>query len=230
MMKKTLVLLAGCLLAGTATAQEEDNIWERPENKAVIVVPETGYDRDNVVKTADGRLSVLKVSAGPAWITSKMYYTERSYIKNQGGYELAVNYELVGRKGWGFTADLNYNRTKYDGLSDISLVHVGPGASYSGIVDDRWRLSIQMGAGMAIYEESFKMYYNYYGSSQYTEVGFGLTSRLGAEYMLSKKWGIGLDLSSSVALLRNETGISLPDNETYGIAHSALLFGLRYYY
>ena len=233
-MKKTLVLLAACLLAGTATAQEEDNIWERPENKAVVEVKENSIEKAFAAEGSNGRFGVVKVSAGPAWITSKMYYTQYDYVKNRLGYEMAVNYENVGRKGWGYAIDVNYNRTTYDIPMSFSLVHAGPGLVYAGVLGGHWRLSLEMGAGLTYYQEDSQQYGGYQSgyfakSEVHHQFGFGMASRLSVEYMFSEKFGIGLDWNSSYSLMKNNSGIDLPDNESYGITHTALLLGVRFY-
>ena len=225
-MKRFFITMMVAAVAVVAQAQEE-NVWEKPENKAVVVVTEE-EDVESVSKRHTG---ALKVSAGPAWITSKMYVSENNYERNEPGFECAVNYEYIGRKGWGLSVDINYNRTGYDyayAKSVFHLIHFGPGVVYA-TTEGHWRLSAELGAGVTYCEEHVS------GSnvnvwSGNNQAGFGVNARLGAEYMISEKFGIGIDLNSEQMYLHNKVGLNLKKNEFYGIAHSAILLGARFYY
>lgn len=224
-MRKAFLLLTGLVITGTVMAQEEDNIWEKPENKVVVVE----YDETDNESSYTG---ALKVSAGPAWITSKMYTSEDSYIRNQPGFECAVSYEYIGRKGWGFTFDLNYNHTSYDyayAKSYFHLIHLGPGVIYA-YADDHWRYSIELGVGMAYCREKVDTDNNIFVYSGNNQVGLGLNSRLGLEYKITKKFGIGVDLNGALLFLKNEVGLRMKDSELYGISHSAIHIGPRFYF
>jgi len=224
-MRNAFLLLMGLVITGSAMAQEEDNIWEKPENKAVVVVTDD-------VENSHSRMGTLKVSAGPAWITSKMYTSEDSYIRYEPGFECAVSYEHVGSKGWGLSIDMNYNRTSYELLyskSTFHLLHIGPGVVYAG-VDEHWRYSIELGIGVTYCEEKVDSDYGTYIFSGNNQVGLGFNSRIGAEYMLTEKFGIGVDLNGALMLMKNKMGYNPKDLKIYGISHCAVLIGPRFYF
>lgn len=212
-----------------AVAQVEDNIWEREENKAVeIKAEESPQTRNESAVVTDDRKGVLKVSVGPSMTTSKMYYSESDYLSNVFGYEVAVNYEHpLGDHGWGMSVDVDYNYTPYDYIPNVSLLHIGAGVVYSEVLK-RVRLSAQLGVGVGYCEEKINTYYEYLPNK--ARLGFSMSSRLGIEYMLSRKVGIGIDLASFRCYMSNDSGYDLPGNEQYGIAHIAALLGVRFYY
>ena len=217
-----------------AVAQVEDNIWEREENKAVeIKAEESPQARNESAVVTDGRKGVLKVSVGPSMTTSKMYYSESDYLSKVFGYEVAVNYEHpLGDHGWGMSVDVDYNYTPYDYIPNISLLHIGAGVVYSEVLK-RVRLSAQLGIGVCNCEEKARTGYDSFNVYSYPDkgrLGFSMSSRLGIEYMLSRKVGIGIDFASFRCFMSNDSGYDLPDNEYYGIAHIAALLGVRFYY
>ena len=220
------VLTTGCRL--TASAQEV-NEWEPglSGTAASVVTYEHKADRVDARKKMPG---ALKVSFGPAWMTSKVYVDQYNYFSNKGGYELMLNFETFGRSNWGFSADLNYNRTSYTGYVDTSLLHLGPSLLYGGVLGEHWRLTIGLGLGLSMYNEKLDKQYTYFGSGESTEFGFGMMSRVGVEYMLNSKWGIGLDINSAMSFISNDSGQPLPDGEASGFSHTAFLIGVRQYF
>ena len=206
---------------------QERNEWESrlSGNDAVVNTDEYKTDRVDVRKKMP---SALKVSFGPAWMTSKVYVDQYGYFSNKGGYELMLNYEAFSRSNWGFSVDLNYNRTSYNGYADISLLHFGPGLLYGGVLGKHWRLTVGLGLGLSMCNEKLDKQYTYFGSGESTEFGFGMMSRVGVEYMVNDQWGFGMDISSAIAFISSEQ--SLPEGETSGFSHTAFMFGVRKYF
>ena len=220
-----ILLLTG---GGMQVQAQEVNEWEPGLSGTTATVTTDEYKADRV----DARKKMpgaLKVSFGPARITSKVYVNEYDYFKDKGGYEVMLNYETFGRSNWGFSADLNYNRTSYKGYVDISLLHLGPGLLYGGVLGEHWRLTVGLGLGMSIYNEKLDKQYTYFTSGE-SKFGFGMMSRVGVEYMVNDQWGIGMDINSALAFIGNGSGQSLPDGETSGFSHVGFLFGVRKYF
>ena len=227
-MKNQILLLSllMVLMAPLQTLAQKVNEWEP------AAITETSDSTQNVKAKSTPKVpGVLKVGFGPAWVISKMYVSSNEYYTNQGGYEMMVNFEDFGDSYWGFSADLNFNRTSYKNVADISLLHMGCGVLFGGVMGRHWRLTLGMGLGVSIYWEETEINgfrYNYaYNKS--TEVGLGLMSRIGLDYMLNDNWGIGIDLNRSLTFMKDNSGISRANNEQSGIARLSVMLGVRKY-
>ena len=221
-----ILLLTG---GGMQVQAQEVNEWE-PGLSGTAATVETYEHKADRVDARKKMPGALKVSFGPAWMTSKVYVNQYNYFSNKGGYELMLNFETFGRSNWGFSADLNYNHTSYKGYADISLLHLGPGLLYGGVLGEHWRLTVGLGLGLSMCNETLDKQYTYFGSGESTEFGFGMMSRVGVEYMLNSKWGIGLDINSAMSFISNNSGQPLPDGEASGFSHTAILIGVRQYF
>lgn len=227
-MKNKILLLSllMVLMAPLQTLAQKVNEWEP------AAITETSDSTQNVKAKSTPKVpGVLKVGFGPAWVISKMYVSSNEYYKDQGGYEMMVNFEDFGDSYWGFSADLNFNSTSYKNVADISLLHMGCGVLFGGVMGRHWRLTLGMGLGVSIYWEKtdtngYPYYYTYDKSS---EVGLGLLSRVSLDYMFNDSWGIGIDLNRSIAFMKDYSGISKSNNEISGIARMAIMLGVRKY-
>ena len=226
-----LVILVSLLLAGTASMQaQSDNIWETPERQQSTLQAAKKEALPIAKQKSEDYTSALRLSVGPSWITSKVYVGwNGDYVTSQMGYELAADYECVGRKGWGWGLNASFNRTNYDGYGRLSLFHIGPSAVYAGMLGSHWRMSGTLGLGMALcYQDDFNR--GGIGADDSTEGGIGILERFSVEYMLSERIGIGLDLNGHVSLLVNGSGVSLPNDEINGFVRYSVLLGCRFHF
>lgn len=164
---------------------------------------------------------VVRFSAGPAWITSRMYTNASyDYVNNQSGMELAADMEFFGKKGLGLSLSFRGNHTYYGKkVGSITLLNLGACLAYSTMLSQRWRFDYAFGPGFGCFL-----------NSETSELGINIMGRISAEYMLTPKFGIGADLLGSTMWMDKPDGIHLPDNESYGVTRFGLLIGARLYY
>jgi len=185
---------------------------------------ETDFYDDSEKKSHDG---VIKVSFGPDWTTSKIYYNNgRDYMSDITGHAFSLSLSSTGGRlfGWGF--DLYGSMTELDLLSyrssekyNLTLIYIGPSAVMSGNLNDKLRLDFVLSSGVA-----------YYTDNDHVGIGFGLKTTMGMEYMVSKKVGIGLDMLAITTIFGNPSGVNLPNNEVYGYRQLGLMLTGRFHF
>jgi len=162
---------------------------------------------------------ILKLSAGPAWITSKMY-TSSGVVTGQPGFELSAEMEILGRGAWGFGVNTNYNRTHYDNEGHVSLFYLGPNVIYEANVAERLRMSYSLGFGVSMFRGTDKVFSG----------GIGLNSAFGMEVKLSSHFGIGAELQGISTYIFDDDDNGLPDDTVNGVVRMGLLIGGRFYF
>lgn len=164
--------------------------------------------------------NVFSVSAGPAWIVSKIQFDYYSY-SSRLGYDYTLGYEHLFERGQGVGIDFSYHYTPFDVEVDyIKLYYVGPCYVWSIRSASGWRFESAAGIG-----------YSYMNiNDDYHESGIGFMCRLGVDYMITKHFGIGVEVNMLTQHFSRPEGFSMADNESYGYQRSELLGGLRYYF
>ena len=164
---------------------------------------------------------VVRFSAGPSWITSRMYTNASyDYVTNQSGLEMAADLEFFGKKGLGLALSFRGNHTSYgEKVGSITLLNAGACLAYSAMLSQRWRFDYAFGPGVGCFL-----------NTESTKVGLNIMGRISAEYMVTPKFGIGADLAGCTMWMSKPEGIHIPDNESYGVARFGLMIGARLYY
>lgn len=174
------------------------------------------------------RGGMIKVGIGPEWNTSKVYYEGSNYLSYIRGNAVSLSVTSTEGKAYGFGFDLygsiteadipSYSYSSYDKF-DLTLLYLGPSAVFGGHLTDRLRMDLVVSTGVA-----------YFQDNDYTQIGIGLKSALGLEYMVSKNAGIGLDLLGMTSIFGNPSGARLPNNETYGYQQLGLMLTGRFHF
>ena len=175
--------------------------------------------------------NVFKVSAGPGFIYSKMYLPRKVY-KHHGSFDLDVTYQHTWRKGWGVGLNYVFSMANYNREFLITQNYIGPSAVYA-FSKKRLRADMSLGVGYVLYAERVKVYDSHHREQvlKGNENGFGIYMQVGAEYMITKHFGIG----AQAALLSTNypepdvEGVMLED-EAYGIRRINFLIGPRVYF
>lgn len=160
----------------------------------------------------------LAVSAGPAWITSKVY-TSHEWYSWRTGMELTGEYNCVFSGGTGFGITYTSNITSYPNAGDLKQYYVGPSLVYAGFLGSHWHAKVDVGIGYTNCSDELS-----------SEGGVGLKSGLSIEYLPCRNVGIGLEMISVSSYLGKQPEIA-PDNsnERNGVARIGLTLGLRVY-
>ena len=183
---------------------------------------------DNDKSEKKSRGGMIKVGIGPEWNTSKVYYEGSNYLSYIRGNAVSLSVTSTGGKAYGFGFDLygsiteadipSYSYSSYDKF-DLTLLYLGPSAVFGGHLTDRLRMDLVVSTGVA-----------YFQDNDYTQIGIGLKSALGLEYMVSKNAGIGLDLLGMTSIFGNPSGARLPNNEVYGYRQLGLMLTGRFHF
>ena len=174
------------------------------------------------------RGGMIKVGIGPEWNTSKVYYEGSNYLSYIRGNAVSLSVTSTEGKAYGFGFDLygsiteadipSYSYSSYDKF-DLTLLYLGPSAVFGGHLTDRLRMDLVVSTGVA-----------YFQDNDYTQIGIGLKSALGLEFMVSKNAGIGLDLLGMTSIFGNPSGARLPKDETYGYQQLGLMLTGRFHF
>lgn len=174
------------------------------------------------------RGGMIKVGIGPEWNTSKVYYEGSNYLSYIRGNAVSLSVTSTEGKAYGFGFDLygsiteadipSYKYSSYEKY-DLTLLYLGPSAVFGGHITDRLRMDIVVSTGVA-----------YFQDNDYTQIGIGLKSALGLEYMVSKNAGIGLDLLGITSIFGNPSGARLPKDESYGYRQLGLMLSGRFHF
>lgn len=182
---------------------------------------------------------MIKLSVGPAWITSRVTTATGDY-KNKIGTHVALSYVHYWRYGHGFGGIADYSYTLYPDASSsrhddssVNLLLFAPTYSYSQKIVKGWIWEVGLGIGLAICSNRFSQNIPWGGfqRSMITEAGVGLYTRLSTEYMFSKHWGAGIELSSTTLRFAEPDGYKKTNtNESYGFNRFSVLGGFRFYF
>ncbi len=205
-----------------------DSIYNADPEAYFGLLNESDDKTDNNKSEKKSRGGMIKVGIGPEWNTSKVYYEGSNYLSYIRGNAVSLSVTSTEGKAYGFGFDLygsiteadipSYKYSSYEKY-DLTLLYLGPSAVFGGHITDRLRMDIVVSTGVA-----------YFQDNDYTQIGIGLKSALGLEYMVSKNAGIGLDLLGITSIFGNPSGARLPKDESYGYQQLGLMLSGRFHF
>lgn len=171
----------------------------------------------------------IKAGVGPIWTTSRLYIeNDRDYETNVRGTGFSASVTTIrwGCTGIGMDFYLNHTtlertvrRSGADKELSFTQFYIGPSFVCGGQLIDRLRGEVAFGLGLAVHSEKSQQ-----------AAGLGLRSSLGLEFMITPKFGIGIEGLSQRHLFKKPEGYNMPDDEQYGFQQLGVLFGLRTYF
>lgn len=169
--------------------------------------------------------STIFANIGYGVMTSKFYLPQGTTGNPKNGMDWQLGYEWVSRSGFG--AGLLYSGYKssytYSGLDiNLGLTYIAPQFVMKQMVN-RWILQENLGLGYFDYRESTK------GESTSLS-GLGFNVSLGAEYLLSKHIGIGVNLGYIGGSLPEQKYIEYGKDEHSGIFRLCMDAGVRFHF
>lgn len=161
--------------------------------------------------------NTFEASIGYGWLVSKLYDANGHSLGSKGGVDWKLSYEYTWGSGWG--VGMQYSGFKMSSSeADMMLSYIAP-ELVSRTKINKWILKASLGVGLFIYDDSV-----------YKTSGVGYHASIGAEYMISKNWGVGLTLNTISASLPSQADFKLKENERSGISRINAIGGLRYYF
>ena len=171
---------------------------------------------------------IIMVSVGPSLITSKVV-SPRGNESRKGGVDCLLEFEHVNGKGIGFGLNVKYNKTTFDDYGYLQLYYMGPSFVYNYVTSMNWRWDLAVGIGYAMYKDGAgKGNNSFYGMQ--TQSGIGFMSKIGIDYLLSDRLGIGVEVNNVSHNFSKPEGFQLGKNEHYGFHTLSLTAGLRFYF
>lgn len=148
-------------------------------------------------------MNTFRVGVGPSILTADVYDGYHSSNRSEGGVEFQGEYTCLFRVGshWrlGFGVLGAYNETEFSG-SKMNQFVISPEFAVSALSkNEKWRLNMATGIGLASMGGDFKNVYEDAGANFHVSVG--------GEYMITQKVGIGLDF------MNNGTGYKQKNND-----------------
>lgn len=164
---------------------------------------------------------IVKLSAGPAWITSEVQTPQGKYNR-KSGFSLGADYMHLWESGLGIGVNTLYFGSKFDEGIKVRLFYLGPSFVGSLTFADKWRAETSFGLGYCMYKEMM-------GPLEETSNNLGFLGQIGIEYMVSRNVGIGLHLNSFLVTMKRPEGYNTDKYDYYGLKHIDLMFGVRFY-
>lgn len=169
--------------------------------------------------------STIFANIGYAVMTSKFYLPQGTTGNPKNGLDWQLGYEWVSRSGFG--AGLLYSGYKssyaYSGMDiNVGLAYIAPQFVMKQMVN-RWILQENVGLGYFSYRESAE------GESASLS-GIGFNVNLGAEFLLSKHVGIGVNLGYIAGSLPEQEYIDYGKDEHSGIFRLCMDAGIRFHF
>lgn len=163
--------------------------------------------------------NIIKLSYGPAVLTSNIYYGNDVY-GNLSAMNLEVEYTHVWSNGWGLGVQGLQSHFDVGEHSDcMNLFYVGPCVSYNYRTTKDWLWHLSVGVGYASWDDVPE-----------SHSGVGSTTKLGVDYMLSRHIGIGVESTSVLSWFKKPKGWSEHHHdEGYGISQYGFSLGVRFY-
>lgn len=165
---------------------------------------------------------VIKVSAGPAWLTSRLDSRGIKYKSTKPGFLFAADMEFFGSSEMGCAINFRGSSTSM-GDNHLTLFNFGVSLAQQFLLGQQWRLVWALGPGVG-----------YYSSHDDSGWRFNALGRISAEYMVTPNFGIGADLNGTIISLES-TKPWWQDNSTfmgksYYMGQVGLSVGVRLYY
>ena len=172
---------------------------------------------------------IIKVNAGPAWITSKVE-TDKHIYNSKVGYAFNVDYQHLWRTGLGFGINYIYYGTSFDEGFDVRMHYIGPSFVCSWKPGDKWRWDTSLGVG---YGRNTEKADEHQGGVSYSvsasESNVAGICQMGIEYMVSKKIAIGFQINAFTMSFDRPEGYDTDKYDFYGVRRMDTLLGIRFY-
>lgn len=151
---------------------------------------------------------VVKVSAGPAWLTSSLDSRGTKYKATKPGFMFAADLEFFGASEMGCAINFRGSSTSL-GRDHLTLFNFGVSLAQQFLLGQQWRLVWALGPGVG-----------YHSSDDDSGWRFNALGRISAEYMVTPNFAIGADLNGTI--------ISLESTKPWWINQSDQYFGKSY--
>lgn len=172
-------------------------------------------------KPGKQKYNVIKITGAFSRITSKVMYNNHE-ISTKNGNDFFLESEHIGSRGFGFGINLKYNITNYGDIGDGELVYFGPSLVYCYYSSFKFRWVCSMGMGYVGYTEK--------KNGGPWESGFGVLTKFGFDYIIDKRFGVGIEANNIFHSFQAPEGFPLKKNEKYGYNTISIGMGLRFFF
>lgn len=182
-------------------------------------------EEEAVVEKSSFEHNTIYANIGYAFVTSKFYLPPGGSGHPKNGLDWQVGYDWISRSGFG--AGLLYSGYKssyiYSGIDiNVGLTYVAPQFVMKQIIN-RWIVEEKIGIGYFSYRESAR------GISESLS-GVGYNFSLGAEYLLSKHVGVGLNIGYVGGSLPKQENVSYDKGDYSGLFRLTFDAGVRFHF
>lgn len=132
-----------------------ENVCAPTETNAEADAPEV-HNEDNDVRKKNffsarvNKNNVLKVDAGPAWITSKMYYNSRNGHTNIASTNITIDYNHYWKNGLGFGVNLMQSHFRLEDFGSMNIFYAGASISVC-------RVTTKTGGGLPTWDWAIQL-------------------------------------------------------------------------
>lgn len=162
-------------------------------------------------------VNTFSASMGYGWITSKIVTNMDTY-KGYGGMDLKIEYNWVGKNGYGFGFIASVNSVDYP-HERVVVGLIAPSFIMATKLSDKWIVRGRVSIG-----------YSWHGPALKGGNGIGTEVSYGAEYMLNKIIGLGAEIHYYRATYPAPDTFDTGINERYGVDVIGILAGVRVYF
>lgn len=190
-----------------------------------IVTDVSNYESNEKVVLGDKQKipkNILKVSIGPSWLAGKVRTPKQTYDHPLGWAALM---EYQHSLGYGFGVGINaaFSHAMYDDYvkgsrSPLSFFYLGPAVTWSTKLGDHWMIYLEEGIGYVRMDDSYDV-----------SGRMGLNAKIGVDYMITKKWGVGIETNIFGFSMNRPTGYTSPAKMHYNFERINVLLGIRWY-
>lgn len=168
--------------------------------------------------------NIVKLSGGPAWLTSKIYVGSEEF-SSVSAFNLMLQYSHLWKSGWGcglqaFQSHFKVGDSSYsDYGGSANIFYLGPSLAYAYRTDKGWLWTMNYSMGYTSIDEADSC------------SGFGMTFSVGVDYMLTRHLGIGVDVMEYTGYFKAPAGWKQehPDMR-YGYSQIGIFAGIRAYF
>lgn len=168
--------------------------------------------------------NIVKLSVGPAWITSKVYVGSEEF-SGISAFNLMFQYSHLWKTGWGcglqaFQSHFKVGDSSYSNYGgSANIFYLGPSLTYAYRTDKGWLWTMNYSMGYTSIDEA----------DSYS--GFGMTFDIGVDYMLTKHIGVGVDVMEYTGYFKAPAEWKQEHSDMrYGYAQIGIFAGIRAYF
>lgn len=205
------------------------SLQEIEMNKDKELADMTREKISKVEKLFNNPHDILRLNAGPGWITSEVETPTRVY-KRKNGFSASADYLHFWKKGLGIGINYMFYRASFDEGFDMNIHYIGPSIVYGMNLGKKWRWDLALGLGYANYRENILGYYGltYYDLTE-SQNRLGFITQIGIEYKVAGNFAIGFQLNGLIIRLKKPEGYNVDKYDFYGIKRTDTQLGLRIY-